>query len=57
MSMPNNISVSGSFLNMTKVWENSELAIQSCKVALPSKDIPDPSTVFRCTSVGSISVL
>ena len=40
-----------------KVWENLKLAMQMCKVALPSEDIPDPSTVFKCTAVDSILVL
>ena len=31
--------------------------MQRCKVALPSKDIADPSAVFKCTAVGSILVL
>ena len=42
---------------MTKVWENLKLVMQWSKVALPSKDIADPSTVFKCTAAGSISVL
>ena len=40
-----------------KVWENLKLAVQRCKVALPSEDIDDPSAVFRCTAAGSILVL
>ena len=31
--------------------------MQRYKVALPSKDIPDPSTVFKCTAAGSILFL
>ena len=42
---------------MTKVWENLKFVIWRCKVALPSEDIADPSTVFRCTAAGSILVL
>ena len=57
MSMQNKIPVSGSLSHMMKVWENLKLAMWRCKVALPSKDIDDPSAVFRCTAAGSISVL
>ena len=42
---------------MMKVWENVKLAMQRCKLALPSEDIADPSTVFKCTAAGSILVL
>ena len=31
--------------------------MQRCKVALASKDMNDPSAVFRCTAAGSILVL
>ena len=31
--------------------------MQRCKVAFPSEDIGDPSTVFRCTAAGSVLVL
>ena len=31
--------------------------MQRCKAALPSEDSADPSTVFRCTTAGSILVL
>ena len=57
ISMPNKISLSGSLSHMRKVWENLKLATQSCKVALPSEDIDDPSSVFRSTAAGSILVL
>ena len=55
--MPNKISVSASLLHMIKVWENLKLAMQRCKVALPSEDIADPSTFLKCTAAGSILVL
>ena len=42
---------------MMKVWESLKLVMKRCKVALPSEDIADPSTVFNCTAVGSILVL
>ena len=42
---------------MMKVWKNLKLALQRCKVALPSEDIDDPLAVLRCTAVGSILVL
>ena len=57
MSMLNKISVSGCLSHMRKVWGNLKLAIQRCRVALPSEDIADPSTVFKCNSAGSILVL
>ena len=57
MSIPNKISVLDSLLHMMKVWENLKLAMQRCKVALPSNDIADPSAVFRCTAAGTIFVL
>ena len=41
---------------MMKVWENLKLAMQRCKVALPSEDIDDPSAFFRCSAAGSILV-
>ena len=34
-----------------------KLVMQRCKVPLPSKDIADQSTVFKCTAAGSILVL
>ena len=42
---------------MMKVWENVKLTMQRCKIALSSKDIADPSAVFKCTAGGSILVL
>ena len=57
MSMPNQISVSSSLSHMMKVWEILKLAIQKCKVALPSKDIADPSAFFRYTAAGTIFCL
>ena len=57
MSMPNKISVSGSLSHIMKVCENLKFVMQRCKFALPSEDIDDPSTVFRCTPAGSILVL
>ena len=42
ISRPNKISVSGSLSHMMKVLENSNLAMGSCKVALPREDIDDP---------------
>ena len=42
---------------MMQVWENLKLAVQRCKVALPSEDIDDPSAVFMCTAAGSNLVL
>ena len=54
---PNKISVSSSLSHMTNVWENLKLAIQKCKVALPSEDSDDPSAVLSCTAAGSILVL
>ena len=57
ISLPNKIFVSGSLSHMIKVWENLKLAMERCKVAFTSKDIVDPSTVFKCTVAGSILVL
>ena len=57
MSMPNKIFVSSSLSHMMKVRENVNLAIQRFKVALPSGDIADPSTVFKCTAAGSLFCL
>ena len=57
MSIPNKISVSGSLSHMMKVWEKLKLAMQRCKVALPSEDIADPSAVFMCFAAGTIFVL
>ena len=56
-SMPNKIFVCSSLSNMTNVWENLKLAIQRCKVALPSEDSDDPSDVLSYTAAGSILVL
>ena len=42
---------------MMKIWENLKLAMQRCKADLPSEDIADPSSVFRCTAASSILVL
>ena len=55
--MPNKISVSGSLSHMMEIWKNLKLAVQRCRVALPSEDIYDQSAVFGCTAAGSILVL
>ena len=52
-SMPIKISLSDNLSHITKVWENLKLAMQRCKVALPSEDIEDLSAVFRCTAASS----
>ena len=57
MSIPNEISVSGSLSHMTKVWENLKLVMQRCKVVLPSEDVAGPSAVFRFTAAGTILVI
>ena len=51
ISKSNKISVSSNLSPMTKLWKNLKLAIQKFKVALPSEDIADPSTVFKCTEI------
>ena len=57
ISMLNKISVTGSLTYVTKVWENLEFAMQSCKAAFSSEEIDDTPAVLRCTAAGSILVL
>ena len=51
------IFVSSSLSHITEVLESLKLAVQRCKVALPSENIDDPSVFFRCTAAGSVLVL
>ena len=55
--MPNKMSVSSSLSHIIEVCDNLKLAMQRCKVALPSEDTDDLSAVLRYTAAGSILVL
>ena len=57
MSMLKIISVSGSVLQITKLWMNLNSAILKCKAIIPRAVIGEPSAVFDFTVVGCIGVL
>ena len=50
MSMPKIISVSGSLLQIIKLWVNLNSAMLKCKAIIPRAVIGEPSAVQFCCS-------
>ena len=55
--MPKLISVSGSLLQITKLWVNLKSTILKCKAVIPKAVIGEPLAAFIIAAVGCIGVL
>ena len=57
MLMPKMSSISGSWLQITKLSVNLNLAILRCNAVAPSAYISEPPAVFNLAVVGCMGVL
>ena len=49
--MPKIISISGSLLQITKLWVNLNSAVHKCRAVMPKAVIGEPSVVFNLAVV------